>query len=39
VEKYLLSADFYVLLTVHFSIILDNDQLDTNLLYFTIRLL
>ena len=30
---------FYVLLTVHLSIILDNDQLDTHLLYFTIRLL
>ena len=29
----------YVLLTVHLSIILDNDQLDTQLLYFTIRLL
>ena len=33
-EKY-----FYVLLTVHLSIILDNAQLDTQLLYFTIRLL
>ena len=30
---------FYVLLAVHLSIILDNDQLDTHLLYFTIRLL
>ena len=30
---------FYVLLTVHLIIILDNDQLDTHLLYFTIRLL
>jgi len=30
---------FYVLLTVHFSIILDNDQLDTHWLYFTIHLL
>ena len=30
---------FYVLLTVHLSIRLDNDQLDTHLLYFTIRLL
>ena len=30
---------FYVLLTMHLSIILDNDQLDTHLLYFTIRLL
>jgi len=29
----------YVLLTAHLSIILDNDQLDTHLLYFTIRLL
>ena len=35
----LISSLFYVLLTVHLSIILDNDQLDTNLLYFTIRLL
>jgi len=32
-------SNFYVLLTVHLSIILDNDQLDTRLLYFTIRLL
>ena len=32
-------ANFYVLLTVHLSISLDNDQLDTHLLYFTIRLL
>jgi len=31
--------NFYVLLTVHLSIILGNDQLDTHLLYFTIRLL
>ena len=31
--------DFYVLLAAHLSIILDNDQLDTHLLYFTIRLL
>jgi len=30
---------FYVLLTVPLSIILDNDQLDTHLLYFTLRLL
>ena len=30
---------FYVLLTVHLSISLDNDQLDTYLLYFTIVLL
>ena len=30
---------FYVLLTVHLSISLENDQLDTQLLYFTIRLL
>ena len=29
----------FVLLTVYLSIILDNDQLDTQLLYFTIRLL
>jgi len=31
--------NFYVLLNVHLSIILDNDQLDTHLLYFTVRLL
>ena len=30
---------FYVLLTVHLSIILDNDELDAHLLYFTISLL
>jgi len=30
---------FYVLLAVHLSIILDNDQLDTHLLYITVRLL
>ena len=30
---------FYVMLTAHLSIILDNDQLDAHLLYFTIRLL
>ena len=30
---------FYFLLTLHLSIILDNDHLDTQLLYFTIRLL
>ena len=29
----------YVLLTVHLSISLDYEQLDTPLLYFTIRLL
>ena len=29
----------YVLLTVHLGIILDNDQLEAQLLYFTIRLL
>ena len=29
----------YVLLTVHLNIILDNDQLDAHLLYFTIPLL
>jgi len=34
-----LSSYFYVLLTVHLSISLDNDQLDAHLLYFTIRLL
>jgi len=28
---------FYVLLTVHLSISLDNDKLDAHLLYFTIR--
>jgi len=28
--------DFYVLLTVHLSISLDNDRLDAHLLYFTI---
>jgi len=31
--------DFYILCTVHLSKILDNDQLDTQLLYFTICLL
>ena len=31
------SVNFYVLLTVHLSIILDNNQLDAHLLYFTIR--
>ena len=30
---------FYVLLTVYLGISLDNDQLDTHLLYFTICLL
>ena len=30
---------FLCFLTVHLSIILDNDQLDTHLLYFTLRLL
>ena len=35
----LLSPNVYVLLIVHLSIILGNDQLDTHLLYFTIRLL
>jgi len=29
----------YVLLTVFLGIVLDNDQLDAHLLYFTIRLL
>jgi hypothetical protein len=32
-------SSFYVLLTVHLSIILDNGQLDAHLLYFTIHLL
>ena len=32
-----LTTNIYVLLTVHLSISLDNDQLDTLLLYFTIR--
>ena len=31
--------NFYVTLTFHLGIILGNDQLDTQLLYFTIRLL
>jgi len=31
--------NFYDFLTVHLSIILDNDQLITHLLYFTTRLL
>jgi hypothetical protein len=31
--------NFHVLLTVYLNIILGNDQLDTQLLYFTIRLL
>ena len=35
----IMETNFYVLLTVHLSIILDNDQLDAPLLYFTIRLL
>ena len=34
-----LASLFCVLLTVHLSIILDHDQLDTHLIYFTIRLL
>jgi len=33
-----LSIFFYGLWTVHLRIILDNDQLDTHLLYFTIHL-
>ena len=33
------NSNCYVLLTVHLGIILDNDQLDTQLLCFTIRLL
>jgi len=32
-------SKFYVSLTVHINIILDNGQLDTHLLYFAIRLL
>jgi len=32
-------AYFYVLLTAHLSTILGNDQLDTQLLYFTMCLL
>jgi len=32
-------AFFYISLSVHLSIIFDNDQLDTQLLDFTIRLL
>ena len=32
-------GNFYILLTVNRSIILDNDQFDTHLLYFTIHLL
>ena len=32
-------TDLHVLLTVHLSMISDNDQLDAHLLYFTIRLL
>ena len=32
-----MTANIYVLLTVHRSISLDNDQLDAHLLYFTIR--
>ena len=34
-----IKINFYILMTVHLSIILDNDQLDAHLLYFTIRLL
>ena len=34
-----LPCGFYVLLTVHLSIILDDDQRDAHLLYFTIYLL
>jgi hypothetical protein len=37
-EAYLI-AYLYVFLTVHLGIILDNDQLDTDLPYFTTRLL
>ena len=32
-------SGFLCLLTVHLGIILDNDQLDTHLIYFTVRLL
>ena len=35
----MLSRNFYVLLTVHLTITLGNDQLDTQLLDFTISLL
>jgi len=38
-KQFNLTYFFYVLLTVHLGISLDNDQLDTQLLYFTIRLL
>jgi len=31
------TVSFYILLTVHLSIGLDNDQLDAHLLYFTIH--
>ena len=34
-----LGVFFYVLLTLHLSIFLDNDQIGTRLLCFTIRLL
>ena len=34
-----LNRNFCVFLTVHLCIILDNDHLDTHLLYFTMRLL
>ena len=37
-ERLTKPGSFYVLLTVHLTIILDNDKLDTQLLYFTIRL-
>ena len=37
VNKY--TVFFYVLLTVHLSTVLDNDQLDADLLYFTVHLL
>ena len=33
-----LVSEFYVLLAAYLGIFLDNDQLDTHLLYFTIRL-
>jgi len=38
-QSIILDDYFYVLLTVHISINLGNDQLDTQLLDFTIRLL
>jgi len=37
--QYVYYNPLHVLLTVYLSKILDNDQLDAHLLYFTIRLL